>query len=176
MINAVYIKNDKRIFYNLKIGINMEKEENFKEDKIKEQLKELNKLYKEQDDIYRDAAAKAGMSDSMHWIMYAVYNADEPMTQQALAGDYYFPKQTINSGVKKLIDMKLVELKKIESKKNSKAVVYTPKGKIFCEKNIAPLVKAEEDAFCGLTREEQEIFLSLFHRQVDYIKNEMSKL
>mgnify|MGYP007051463684 CR=1 FL=1 len=29
MINAVYIKNDKRSFYNLKIGINMEKEEFF---------------------------------------------------------------------------------------------------------------------------------------------------
>ena len=147
-----------------------------KEKKIKEQLKELNRLYKEQDDIYRDAAAKVGMSDSMHWIMYAVYNSDEPMTQQALADDYYFPKQTINSGVKKLIDMELVELRKIEGKKNSKAVVYTPKGKKFCEKYIAPLVKAEEDAFGGLTKEERKIFLSLFHRQVDYIKGEMSKL
>jgi DNA-binding MarR family transcriptional regulator len=147
-----------------------------KEEKIKEQLKELNRLYKEQDDIYRDAAAKVGMSDSMHWIMYAVYNSDELMTQQVLAGDYYFPKQTINSGVKKLIDMGLVELKKIEGKKNSKAVVYTLEGKKFCEKYIAPLVKAEEDAFGGLTIEEREIFLSLFHRQVDYIKSEMSKL
>ena len=143
---------------------------------IQDQIAELGRLYKEQDNIYRNAAINAGISDSMHWILYIVCGTNEPITQNRLAEEWFYPKQTINSAVQKLVKLGLVELVKIPGKRNEKTVSLTDEGKKFCERFIHPLIKAEKDAFLQLNEQERSLFLQIFRQQNDYIRNHVEKL
>ena len=44
-------------------------------------LTAYNELYKEQDDLYRAAARGFGLSDCAFWVLYALREAERPMTQ-----------------------------------------------------------------------------------------------
>jgi len=143
---------------------------------ITDQIAELGRLYKEQDNIYRNAAVQAGVSDSMHWILYVICGTKEPMTQNKLADGWFYPKQTINSAVQQLLKHGLVTLIKVQGKRNEKAVSLTDKGGKFCRRYIYPLIEAEKEAFLQLSDRERESFLRTFRRQNDYIRDHVQQL
>ena len=69
---------------------------------LEQQLQILNRLYKESDHIYSRLAAKLGMTETTFWVLYAVAHSEEPMTQNDLCNDFFFPVQTINSAINNL--------------------------------------------------------------------------
>jgi len=143
---------------------------------ITDQIAELGRLYKEQDNIYRNAAVQAGVSDSMHWILYVICGSKESITQNKLADEWFYPKQTINSAVQQLLKLGLIELTKIQGKRNEKTVSLTDEGEKFCRRYIYPLIKAEKEAFLQLNDRERESFLRIFRRQNDYIRDHVQQL
>ena len=65
-------------------------------------LAAYNELYKEQDDLYRAVARGFGLSDCAFWVLYALREAERPMTQSDVCAAVYQPKQTVHSALKKL--------------------------------------------------------------------------
>ncbi|MBE5960888.1 MAG: MarR family transcriptional regulator [Lachnospiraceae bacterium] len=146
------------------------------EKKIEEKLVFLNQLYKQQDDIYRGMAARCGLSDASFWVLYAVTESEESYSQNDLCNAWFFPKQTINSAINNLVKMGFVVLSQIAGTRNRKAVELTEEGKAFCEKNIVPLLKAESKSFERFSEEEQELFLTLFEKQLAFLREEVDQL
>lgn len=70
------------------------------------QLELYNRLWKEQDDIWQKAARKSGLPRTSYWILYTiVVTAPAPLSQADLCEKWYFPRQTVNSAVKKLVSV-----------------------------------------------------------------------
>ena len=64
------------------------------------QLELYNRLWKEQDDIWQKAARKSGLPRTSYWILYTiVVTAPAPLSQADLCEKWYFPRQTVNSGL-----------------------------------------------------------------------------
>ena len=126
-------------------------------------LAAYNELYKEQDDLYRVAARSFGLSDCAFWVLYALREAERPMTQSDVCAAVYQPKQTVHSALKKLIGegcLRLAEGRDLRSK----YLVLTERGEALVRRTIDPVMAAETAAMDTLTEAEQAQFLSLCRR------------
>ncbi len=143
---------------------------------LQQQLQALNRLYKESDHIYTRLAAKLGMTDTTFWVLYAIAHSEKPLAQNDLCSDFFFPVQTIHSAVNNLRRDGLLELQVIPGTKNRKAILLTEKGKAFVANTIQKADKIEETAFLCFDEKERELYLSLFKRHIEYLKNEEKRL
>lgn len=152
----------------------MKKEET---DKLVEQLEIFNRLWKEQDDIWEMAAKRSGLSTAAFWILYIlIINKEKTITQTDLCENWYLPKQTVNSAVKKMKEDGLLALVSEKGKGNVKYLTITEKGNEFAKQAILPLVEADILAFSSFKEEERELLLSLMQRQVNTLKEKAKKL
>lgn len=145
-------------------------------DQLQQQLQTLNRLYKESDHIYSRLASKLGMTDTTFWVLYAIAHSEEPMTQNDLRGDFFFPVQTIHSAINNLRKDGLVELRVIPGTRNRKAILLTETGKAFVANTINRADEVEMNAFLRFSEEEREQYLSLFRRHIDYLKSEEKRV
>ena len=145
-------------------------------DKLEQQLQVLNRLYKESDYIYSRLAAKLGMTDTTFWVLYAIAHSGEPMTQNDLCGDFFFPVQTIHSAINNLRKDGLVELQVIPGTRNRKAILLTEAGKTFVANTIRKADEVEKNAFLCFNEDEREQYLALFRRHIEYLKSEEKRV
>ena len=145
-------------------------------DRLQQQLQVLNRLYKESDHIYSRLASKLGLTDTAFWVLYAIVHSEEPLTQNDLCSDFFFPVQTIHSAINNLRKEGLVELQVIPGTRNRKAILLTEKGKIFVANTIDKADEIEKNAFLCFNEEERELYLSLFKRHIEYLKSEEKRV
>lgn len=145
-------------------------------EQLRRQLQALNRLYKESEHIYSRLAFKLGLSETSFWILYAISHADEPMTQNDLCNDFFFPVQTINSAIKSLWKKGLLKLQFIPGTRNRKAILLTEEGTAFVEQTINQADEIEKNAILRFTEEEREQYLSLFRRHIEYLKCEEKRV
>lgn len=143
---------------------------------IHEQWNQLNQLYKQQDDIYNGFASQFNISSSSLWVLYAVCESDQPITQSDLCNIWYFPKQTINSAIANLKKEELIVIHPTAENKRRKAIQLTEKGLALCKQTVIPLQEAELRSFSRFTDTERTQFLDLFNRQLEYLKEEATAL
>lgn len=144
---------------------------------IKEELSLLNKLYKEQQDIYHSYSSKIGIPETVFWILYCIYTFEQPCTQQDLCAEMLITKQTVNSAVKNLEKNGVLVLRKAEETSSKKKYLeLTGKGLKFCRESIEPLLMAEEQAFTKMTDRERKSFLTLTKKQNDLLKEHVEHL
>ncbi len=141
------------------------------DEKIAEQRMIFNRIFKEQDYFYYQAAAKANLSEAAFWILFGICDSEKSWTQSEICREFYYSKQTVNSAVKRLEKMGFIRLMADRGNGNRKILVLTETGKAYCQAEIVPLIEAEQDAFVSFTDEEVEILLSLMQRQLDALKN-----
>lgn len=67
-----------------------------------QELKEVNRLYKELDDIYHDISLRLGISDSVLIILYSIVEMGDGCIQKDISEKFSISRQTINSAIKKL--------------------------------------------------------------------------
>ncbi len=146
------------------------------EEAIKQKNIELNKIMKRTDEQYHAYAVYTKLSDPALWTLYALCEAEEQLTQNELASVWCYPKQTINFTISGLVKKGYVELKQLSGARNSKAVCLTEAGKTFCEKNILPLVEAEERSLKRLSPEERELLIRLNEKQCAYFEEEIRSI
>ena len=146
------------------------------DDRLQQQLQVLNRLYKESDHIYSSLAAKLGMTDTTFWVLYAIAHSEEPMTQNDLCSDFFFPVQTIHSAINNLRKDGLVELQVIPGTRNRKAILLTERGQSFVANTINKADEIEKNAFLCFGEEERVQYLSLFRRHIDYLKSEEKRV
>lgn len=138
-------------------------------------MRQLTQLEQRLNQLYHNMSLRCGLSDAAHCILYAIYGASRPYTQQDLCQDWSYSKQTVHSAVTLLRQRGYVVLRPLPQSRNQKAVELTEEGRRFCQVAVVPLRQAELHALARLTPEERQIFLSLYRRQVDYLKEELEK-
>lgn len=126
-------------------------------------LAAYNELYKEQDDLYRAAARGFGLSDCAFWVLYALREAERPMTQSGVCAAVYQPKQTVHSALKKLMGEGCLRLAEGRDRR-SKYLVLTERGEALVRRTVDPVMAAETAAMDTLTEAERTQFLSLCRR------------
>ncbi|MCM1166581.1 MAG: MarR family transcriptional regulator [Lachnospiraceae bacterium] len=143
---------------------------------IRKQMLEISRLSEESDKIYHDIAQGYGLSDSIYWILYILYNYDEPISQIDLCKLWAYSKQTINTSVTSMIKREWITLETIPGTRNRKRIVLTEDGRRLCERVIGETRKIEEAAFSRISEEERELFISLFRRTNLYMREEYDKI
>lgn len=125
-------------------------------------LREYNRIYKEVNDIYRDAASKFGLSNSVFDILYTICDAT------------FIPKQTVNSAIRKLEQEGYLTLS--NGKGHSKHILLTESGHTLLKETIFPIVEAENEAFTELSFEECNLLLKLHSKYTTALREKFSKL
>lgn len=137
-------------------------------------LREYNRIYKEVNDIYRDAAAKFGLSNSAFDILYTICEMGDGCLQRDVCNATFIPKQTVNSSIRKLEQSGYVTLS--DGKGRSKHIHLTESGHTLLEETIFPIVKAENEAFTELSQEECELLLKLNSKYTVALREKFSRL
>ena len=117
---------------------------------IRKQMLEISRLSEESDGIYHDIAQSYRLPDSVYWILYILYNYDEPVSQVDLCSQWAYSKQTINSSIASMIKKEWITLEALPGMKNRKRIVLTEAGR--------------------------ELFLSLFRQTNQYMREEYEKI
>ena len=138
-------------------------------------IAQFNRIYNDYCSIYRNIAKHFGLSETVFWILYTLIDENKPITQSYLCGIIYLPKQTINSALKKMETDGLITLKPAEDNR-SKKILLTDVGKQLAEKTVEHLRNTENRALERFSYEEQHIFIDLFGKYNQNLKEELGKL
>ena len=139
------------------------------------ELYEFQSELKNNASIYRSLAARYDLSEYSFWILYVLRSNFALMTQRDLCEYLKQPKQSINTGLKKLIDKNYIELSSADDKR-IKYIMFTETGKKFAEDTIDKVIEAERKALTGLSDEEKELLFSVFHKYTDLLEERFSLL
>ena len=119
-------------------------------DPIAAQLAAFNQLYKEMNEIYHAYAKEQGISDTVLWILYSLYENNASYIQKELCSEWHYPPQTINSALKALEKQGIISLETIPGNRKNKLVSLTEDGKVLTQKIIARLTDAEQNAILNM--------------------------
>lgn len=140
---------------------------------LKMQLRDFNKIWKEQDDLWREVAKKSNLPETSFWILYILVTEENPdMTQALLCDHWHITRQTCNSAIKRLEHEGLLALNTRKGAGNVKYLTLTDQGHKLADEIIMPLIKADIESFRSFTEEERRLILSLTERQLKYLKKE----
>ena len=137
---------------------------------VREQLMQLNRLYKEGNERYYETAAKLGISSSALMILYGLCHTGRPCTQKELCDTWYLKKQTLHSALNHLLKSGDICVHPSSENSRIKLLTLTEKGQALCEKSAIPFLQAEEQAFARLTPEERSTLLELTSKHTRYIR------
>ena len=142
---------------------------------LSKKMLELNEIMKETDDLYRNLAKKFKMSDCMIWILYILREDDRSVTQSDICNMMYMPKQTVNSSLKKMESEGYIELLSINDKR-SKQVCLTEKGVDLANNTVDIIISKENNALSKMDKEEQALFINLFKKYKDLLKESFMEI
>ena len=142
---------------------------------LSKKMLELNEIMKETDDLYRNLAKKFKMSDCMIWILYILREDDRSVTQSDICNMMYMPKQTVNSSLKKMESEGYIELLNINDKR-SKQVCLTEKGVDLAHNTVDIIISKENNALSKMDKEEQALFINLFKKYKDLLKESFMEI
>lgn len=143
---------------------------------VSAQLSTFNQLYKEMNEIYHAYAKKQGISDTVLWILYSLYEHKASYMQKDLCSEWHYPPQTVNSALKTLEKQKIVSLESVPGNKKSKLVTLTDDGMILARKVIARLTAAEQDTILSMAAEERAALLSLTEKYTDLLRGHVRRI
>lgn len=138
------------------------------------QLIEFNHIYKEFNDIYREAAMKVGLSLSGFDILYAICEMGDGCLQRDICQVCCIPKQTVNSSIRKLEQDGYLTLEK--GKGRDMHIHVTGKGQQLMEEKIYPVIAAENHAFSSMGEEECKKMLELYEKYNTALKAKVQEL
>ena len=131
-------------------------------------LREYNRIYKQFNDIYRDIAAKIGVSSSVFDIMYSICELGNGCQQKDICETTLIPKQTVNSSIRILEKEGFLRL---ESGKGSGMKIYlTPSGEEKIERLMGPVIDMETQAFETLGKQQTKELLELSRNHIKAIR------
>ena len=142
---------------------------------LSKKMLELNEIMKETDDLYRNLAKKFKMSDCMIWILYILREDDRSVTQSDICNMMYMPKQTVNSSLKKMEAEGYIELLNINDKR-SKQVCLTEKGVDLANNTVDIIISKENNALSKMDKQEQALFINLFKKYKDLLKESFMEI
>ena len=140
------------------------------------QLSEYNHVYKENTAIYRDLSIRMGLTESTFWILYTLRVEESPVTQSDMCAILGYPKQTVNSAVTAFYKRGWIRMQELPEDRRNKTIHFTEQGRHEAACILQKVQESERAAMDRLSREEQDLLLSLTRRYVDACKNTMKGL
>ena len=134
-----------------------------------EELRELNCLYKELDDVYHSIALKLSLSDSAFTILYTLSEIGEGCSQKDICSQASVSKKTINSAILKLEQENYIYMK--HGKGRAMQIFLTPKGHRAVEEKIYPVIQIENNVFQKMEEQEARQLLWLFRKYVVILRD-----
>lgn len=58
-------------------------------------LEQMNRQFNECNALYHELAVHYGVSDTVFWLLYSLYNSSEPQTQNRLCMEWNLPKHQL---------------------------------------------------------------------------------
>lgn len=92
-------------------------------------LEQMNRQFNECNALYHELAVHYGVSNTVFWLLYTLYNSSEPQTQNRLCMEWNLPKQTMNSAVASMVKQGLLELEPAPGRYSGKLLHLTPAGR-----------------------------------------------
>lgn len=145
-------------------------------DPIAAQLAAFNQLYKEMDEIYHVYAKKQGISDTVFWILYSLYENNSSYIQKELCSEWHYPPQTVNSALKSLEKQGIISLEAVPGNKKNKRVSLTEHGLTLTQRVIARLTDAERNAILSMTADERRTLLSLTEKYTEFLRRHVRRI
>lgn len=127
-----------------------------------EYLTQLSTQEKKFNKLYRSVITKFGFADCTMWVLYFLCSSDVPLSQQDLIEKMMFPKQTINSAVKGLLEKGLIKLEVIAGTRNKKNIILTDSGLKTVNETVKKLRLAEIQAIKKMGTKKLEDFIFLY--------------
>ncbi len=127
----------------------------------RQQLREINTIFKETDAIYNNLAKQSGLSDCSFWIMYSLRDLEGECTQKELCDQWTFNKQTVNSAIKGLEKSGYVVLTSSKEDKRSKHIRLSEQGILFAQENIDFVFKLEEFALQRMSPSQRDAMIEI---------------
>lgn len=145
-------------------------------DPIATQLAAFNQLYKEMDEIYHVYAKEQGISDTVFWILYSLYENNSSYIQKELCSEWHYPPQTVNSALKSLEKQGIISLEAVPGNKKNKLVSLTEHGLTLTQRVIARLTDAERNAILSMTADERRTLLSLTEKYTEFLRRHVRRI
>lgn len=145
-------------------------------DPIAAQLAAFNQLYKEMDEIYHVYAKEQGISDTVFWILYSLYENNSSYIQKELCSEWHYPPQTVNSALKSLEKQGIISLEAVPGNKKNKRVSLTEHGLTLTQRVIARLTDAERNAILSMTADERRTLLSLTEKYTEFLRRHVRRI
>lgn len=138
--------------------------------------KAYNKLYQESGGLYHRLAKQFGLSDTVFWILYALWESGGPMTQTEVCSVLVLSKQTVNSALKKMAEEGQIRLENRPEDRRNKRIRLTERGRALMEASAGVVWELEARAFLRLTEEERRELLALEKKYVTALRAEAEKI
>ena len=145
-------------------------------DPIAAQLAAFNQLYKEMDEIYHVYAKEQGISDTVFWILYSLYENNSSYIQKELCSEWHYPPQIVNSALKSLEKQGIISLEAVPGNKKNKLVSLTEHGLTLTQRVIARLTDAERNAILSMTADERRTLLSLTEKYTEFLRKHIRRI
>lgn len=139
-----------------------------------EELRELNRLYKELDDIYHNIALKLNLSDSAFIIFYTLCEVGKGCSQKDICNQAAISKKTINSAIQKLEQEDYICMR--HGKGRQMQIYLTEKGQKMLQEKIYPVMQIENNVFQKMEETEARELLRLFQKYVLQLQAEAREL
>lgn len=133
-------------------------------------LAQLDRFYRELDEIYHEASRAAGLSDSAFDILYSLM-LEDGLTQKQLGERGFTPKQTVASAVRRLEEQGLVTPD--EGCRRNAPLRLTDAGRAVIEERVRPAYRAEHRAIERLTPAERATLAQLLARYTAALRDEI---
>lgn len=143
---------------------------------VKQQNLILNQHYKRMNEQYHAYAVHCSLSDPALWVLYSLWEAEAPLTQNDICALWMYPKQTINFTITGLVKKGIVRLEQRPGARSGKTVKLTPAGSALCREVIAPLMEAEERSLSQLTEPARKLLVGLSEKQCICFEREIGAL
>lgn len=137
-------------------------------------LRKLNYMMSEMGGLYHKAAVKAGVSDSVHSILYVLCAENYRCFQSEIYKQAGISRQTINSAIRHLEKDGIIYLEKGNGRNT--IVCLSEEGIKFAKEKIEPLYQIENEIFDEWDSKDIETYLNLTAKYRDALKMKLKNL
>lgn len=140
--------------------------------RMSEEFKRFNYLMGETTALYHDFAARAGLSDSVMWILYTICEQGDGCSQSEICRLCGMSRQTVNSAIRKLERGGLLYLEAGQGRNTG--VFLTAAGRALAGETVLPLMALENEVLDGWTADERRALLRLTQKYLEDLQAKLS--
>lgn len=136
---------------------------------------QVNNTMRAFDQAYSAYANRMGLSDSALQVLWSIYDLGEGCLQRDVCEDMCIGKQTVNSSVHRLVEAGLLRLEHAASGRGVR-LFFTEEGSHLVGERIAPLSRADYEAFAFLPEEDLRVYARVLRAYLDGVNERLASI